>query len=528
MAAEPLKGWERAVVAAGLALAAVPFVRMANLVRNGTRTQYGDYWPMIAETFRGNGGLDLGGLFTLRNEHPVVVAKLLYWLNARILGGSNITLGWLVLLMAVAQLALLTSLLGSRPSIASRAAVVVAFSALLFAPQGSWSFMAAMSGTAWLSANLFALSAIWLRSRDHRLPAIALAGLASLSYATGLLAWPALLATGLARDRKPRQEWPVVAAAAVAGVWYLVQYNQHMGDVEPFATTTRPPLSNAGMLVGSILAPDEGNLTRNLGWLIMAVGIVLAGLALRSDARRSAPWTGLFIYSIGSVVLIALGRNNFLADFGSSRYISLPALVVASVLGLAVLVLRWTIVHVALCVLVAVSASASGRTVVDRLRDTEPKQQLLAVALRLDLAGGTTEWDPTAPFPRITPLLADVGHYPFDGRFSGDCGLLGTRLTEATSGPLAPQPLTGELGEVTSVRQVLVTGRIEFLGRLDVPVRCVVVADASRRVVGIGAIGYQRRFGSRPPPGVFTAIAPGDEVESTSLDEYEVYVVPRP
>ena len=55
-------------------VAAVPVVRMFLLVLQAHRLPYNDYWPMIDSVLTDDGGLDVGGLFELRNEHPIVVA----------------------------------------------------------------------------------------------------------------------------------------------------------------------------------------------------------------------------------------------------------------------------------------------------------------------------------------------------------------------------------------------------------------------------------------------------------------------
>ena len=82
-----------------------------------------------------------------------------------------------------------------------------------------------MSGAAWLSANLFALIAVYLRSRDRRGWAFAVAIVAGVSYGTGLMAWPAVIATGVSRRplrdffHRRRRGVVLVLALRVALVW---------------------------------------------------------------------------------------------------------------------------------------------------------------------------------------------------------------------------------------------------------------------------------------------------------------------
>ena len=153
----------------------------------------------------------------------MVVAQFIYWLNLRLFSGSNITLGFVVLALVVGQLVVIALLLRQsafRP--VERMAIFVAASALLFDLTGTWNFSKAMSGTAWFSANLFAITAVYLRSRDRRGLAFGVAVLAAVSYGTGIAAWLAVIATGVSH-RPVRQwwrEWPYAVGFAATFVWY--------------------------------------------------------------------------------------------------------------------------------------------------------------------------------------------------------------------------------------------------------------------------------------------------------------------
>src|SRR4051794_2189923 len=88
------------------ALCVVPVVRMTLLLRSGSDTQNFDYWWVLDRILTGNGGIDLHGLFTIHAPHPLVLAGLAYWLNVKLTGGSNFALGYVVVLAAVAQVAI--------------------------------------------------------------------------------------------------------------------------------------------------------------------------------------------------------------------------------------------------------------------------------------------------------------------------------------------------------------------------------------------------------------------------------------
>ena len=100
--------------------------------------------------------------------------------------------------------------------------IFVLASATLFDLTGTWSFSKAMSGTPWLTASLFALVAVYLRSRDWLWIAVGAAVLAAMSYGTGLVVWPALIATGACRRpiRKVWREWPYAVGLVATLLWY--------------------------------------------------------------------------------------------------------------------------------------------------------------------------------------------------------------------------------------------------------------------------------------------------------------------
>jgi hypothetical protein len=433
-------------------------------------------------------------------------------------GGSNVTLGWIVLLLVLIQIAVLVSYFGDRVPVVSRALALLATSALLFAPQGSWNFVRAMSGTAWLSANLCAVAAIALRSRSHRAPAVVLGVLASLSYSTGLLVWPALIVTGIVRDRKVRLEWPTALGAVLTLVWYLDRY-RHIDHTSTLDNSSQLPLRNAGMLLGSIFTGgDPVGLTRWIGWLMIAVAVTLAVVAMRRDPVRAAPWTGLCVYALGGAGLIALGRNLLLGDFSASRYCSIGALLVVSAIGNLIVSWPKVLVHALVCGGVALMVSLPGGDVVDDLQKSEPDQELLAIAQRLDLADGSRHWYALfgEAFPNVTPELKAIGHYPFDHRFTADCGLLGRRIPD-DAGAWQVGVGRGRASRPEPMRNVPHAVRIS--GTVGGDARCVVITNRERRVVGMGVVHRNDRARTSSPD-TFIALAPEGDAP------YEVFALP--
>ena len=95
------------------------------------------------------------------------------------------------MLVAARSVLLLRSLLPRAWSPMARAWLTVAMSVIVFCPAGLWNFSRGMSGTAWLTANLFALVAIVLATRRRTV----LRGRAlprGASYGTGFGAFVAI------------------------------------------------------------------------------------------------------------------------------------------------------------------------------------------------------------------------------------------------------------------------------------------------------------------------------------------------
>ena len=165
--------------------------------------------------------------------------KLLYWINLQVTGGSNVALGLVVLGVVLGQVAVVAVLsrdLGRRWALAPPL-LTAAAAYLLFGRQGAWHFVKSMSGAAWLTANLFALLAVWAQLRGRRVLPLVFATLATLSYGTGLVTWPVLILVGLLGGTRLRQLWPTFALGLAATVWLQVQ----LADLGRTAGD-RPPL----------------------------------------------------------------------------------------------------------------------------------------------------------------------------------------------------------------------------------------------------------------------------------------------
>jgi len=491
-----------------------PLVWMASIVRSGTPMQFNDYWFMIDRTFRSDGLIDLGGLFTFQNEHPIVLPQLVYWVNAQLTGGSNLTLGLVVITIVAAQIVLISRFVPDEAvSRAAALGLVAVAGLLLFSRQGTHNFWLAMSGTAWLLANLLVIAAVLARWRGRIALALALGVLASMTYGTGLMVWPALIVTGMVTDRRRRPEPLVLGLTGFVAVAYFVLR-------DPVPESPSPSLyawfRATGRVGGSVVAGSLG-VSEIVGFAVIALGLVLCVLAVRSARADLTPWVGLFTFALASAVLLAQSRFAWIVYFGhQSRYASISALLLLSVAGLGTALLRYRPVALLPLAAVGLAALSFGGDEVAKERELLPIQEEFTAAMRLDLADGR-QYALFVAYPRVAPLLERIGHYPFDGSYDGDCGLAGQSLPRGRA-------VSADEGHLETAFP-LDNGRgVRFVGwvpdDLDSPVECVVIVNDLNRVVGYGPVGA----GASKVPWMdadraFAAVAP---VGSSRFQAYAV------
>lgn len=501
----------RALLFAVVIVALVPPYRMLGQVIGGSALQFGDYWLMLPRFASPDGGLILSGLFEFQSQ-PVVIPQFVYFLNVKLFSGSNTSLGIYVMALALGQLAIVGVVL-RRSSLAgpAQAALFLLASALIFDLNGTWSFAKAMSGTAWLGANFFALLAVHLRATDRRSWSLVAAVAAAASYGTGLAVWPAVAVAGATRlpVRQWWREWPSLVGFAGTFAWYRSQLPRGEGEgAAPFdlaelaASLLHLPF---GLEVGSLI----------VGYLLIAAIVVLVPL-LALTTRPTSPgaasvaaWVGLATYGLVAVFTIGYGRDLLIRVLGiHPRYTSLSALAWLGGVGLAVFAWarakEWLAEHrpgpwvpvvgspwlpvVAITPIIAL-AMLAGDEHLRQLEVERADQDLREVAARIGVIDDTTYLigGPFSDGPiTITPLLSSIGHHPFVDSWGMDCGLIDAPLPDG-SGPRA-----AEVGEVTESRSVFILrGAVEVSGHIDGDrdVDCIVVVGGSGTVVGAATVG---------------------------------------
>ena len=69
-------------------LAATPVLSMIVEVVRAPRLNFLDYWSVLGLASYPTGQFHLAGLFVVYNQHPVVLAGTLFWLDAKFFGGG--------------------------------------------------------------------------------------------------------------------------------------------------------------------------------------------------------------------------------------------------------------------------------------------------------------------------------------------------------------------------------------------------------------------------------------------------------
>lgn len=515
-------------------LAIVPLLVMIDVVLNSSELPWFDYWEGFTRYTTPDGGLKPLDLLFFANGHVVAVPALIQWVNFQLTGGLGHALGFFVIATVVAQFFLLRSFL-PRPSELGawwHSLLVVAIAVLLFAPQGAWNFSRSASGAAWLTANLLTIIAMAFATRGRYLAAIPFAGLASLTYGTGLMAWPALVVIAVLRGNWGRRSWATVAGLAATFVTYLIARPDGTGaGSDGFAPND--VARRVLQVLGSVLSPDP-----ELAPIAGAIGLGLAGFLVvvcwrdRALRQQAIPFIALAVYASLAAALIGLARGGLHDDeLGvASRYASLSILLWISVLVLFTLRYRhdaraWIVGFV-----VTALAFASGQPTLTAMSESSLNQNELAIAMRLGLANGYLY----APPPETIPMFKRIGHYPFTSSYDEDCGLVGKRI-DSTS---VQQPKPGTTGHLDRFEPALNPQSVRmsgWFGSREGKVKCVVITDTSLRVIGASAVGYERPdLAEATPTGDidlgFVGVAPGgDEYRALAIvdgEESHPYAVP--
>lgn len=512
------------------ALAVVPMALMLGEVLRAGRLQHIDYLYQLTRITNRDGTLKpFDPANYLSNEHFLGLPSLIYWVNIQLFAGDNRTLGvFVVAVAALTVVALGLALPRTLPPLL-RAGLVVACSTLVFSLHGLWNFTRAMSGTAWLTANLLVVVALLLAARGRWWPAWVLALLASLTYGTAFAVWPVLALLAVAK-REPwwRRLVPLVVGGVIMLVWLGIR------SAPPQAAS---PSSDPGSLlyyflaiVGKLWTVADGGIAAAVGAAILACYAVLATV---KSARLPELWFwwALAGHAFLGAVLVAVARADYGEEVGlhTARYTSVAVLMALPAIVLAAAVLRHQAHRMAvLAVVVGVLGYALGAPYAREERAANKEHFLEAVAVR----GGFSDAYRRYPLAsELGPRLRALGHYPFTDDFTLGCGgpELGSTLDRDEMTPLdAPIGNKRSRDPAGAVDWTEPTDPAPFFrgkavpvlhgwayDRTD-PVRCVVIVDGAGEVVGGGVSGVLRtdialKYAGVAPDAGFAVIGPVDD-----------------
>ena len=525
-----LKTWTSGTRAARLVelLALVPLLSMILEVSRAGKLQWLDYWYVMIRIVNNDGSFNLPGLFVPQNEHPLIIPSLFYYADARLADGDNRVLGYLVIIIAAISILLLRAALPKALPPLVRASLVVAASALIFSLHGIHLFVRSMSGSAWLTANLFVIAALLLAYRRKYWGAWVVGLVACLTYGTSFAVWPVLaMMAWVNRDALWKRWTPAGIGVAVIIIYYLLK---------PVTWIGGSPAHDLGSLIylflsimGHLWTGDNAGFAVIGGAVIAVLYLILLGNKA-ARAKNLRFWWGVAMYAILACGMIAISRVDFGAEFGlESRYSSLATLVAIPLLVLVAVVahkgLQRNAQKIAAAVVgVGVAGFALGVPAAAGIRGTIEEHELEAIAIR---TGYGDALGPVLPTKKnLDPKLRSLGHYPMNDSFSIGCGgpELGDRLDMSQARPLhgpGTRAPAWSVGQVESVEDrgeasLIIGWATGGISRKATPVRCTVVVDRTGKITGAGVSNLSRtdltkKFWELPPNVGFKALGPVTE-----------------
>ena len=476
-------------------LALVPALALTVEVSRAPELHFVDYWYALVRFVSLDGGLNVGGLFKASNEHLIAVPSLMYYADATLFGGDQRILGYADILIALATVLLIRFAIPKTLPVVVRASIVLASSALIFSLHGLHNFTHAMSGAAWLTANLISVGALLFAVKGKWWPAWGMALLGSITYGTAFAAWPSLALIAIMRKEPMwRRVLPLALGAVIVVGWMSVNHNAAGSGTE----------SDIGTAIYGLLAV-LGHIwaAGNTGFAVLAGAVILGGYAAMATVKAARVpelhfWWGLACHGFFGGAMIAISRIDFGLDYSQhSRYTSVSVLV-----SLPLLVLIGTVVHsfaarhwrkIAVAFAVAgVTGFALGVPTADTVRAEDADHEIKSVGLRAGYLNAFG-WALPPEGHQLVPRLEALGHYPFNDDFTLGCGgpelgdtidLTGVKEMVPPAGGRTPASPAGTVDKVEpKPGSQLVWG---WATGVKDPVRCTVLVDSAGKVVGGG------------------------------------------
>jgi hypothetical protein len=477
-----------------------------------------DYWANIFGLITEAGvDFNLAALFRHNNEHLVVIPKLIYIANYVAASGSNIGLiSYSIVaggLCAALLLIFTYDLFRDAPWRLVLCAVL--FPIVMFSAKLTHSYFYGMSGTIWLTADLFVLASAAALARAAATGraswlylSLVAAILGILSYSTAIYMLLVLLVFSAAylaipslRGRLPRTPLVATLLASSTLLAIVVAYAAHGSTSRPSSEFNSLQLIDFVLIyIGGALA--EGPWRGPAGVLILAAGAAAITVLIRQDrGREILLWSILYLFAPFNALMSGFGRLGTLGlnAAGASRYQSVTAisLIATSVLVLAALPkssvpLRAAIVRaIGFLALIGIGIIILvDRSFLRSYTARNANKAITEIALRqgIEDIGSIQAATPAAgELMRMLPALRAARHVPFDRQ---------TRC-EDWIGKAGPPSGPGS-GAIEAVSLYRTLGSQEALALSGwaveggIGAECIAVADGDGTVIGAGASAFRR------------------------------------
>ncbi len=478
-----------------------------------------DYWANIFGLIT-EGGVDfnLAALFRHNNEHLVVIPKLIYIANYVAASGSNIGLiSYSIVaggLCAALLLIFTYDLFRDAPWRLVLCAVL--FPIVMFSAKLTHSYFYGMSGTIWLTADLFVIASAAALARavatgraSWLYLSLAAAVLGILSYSTAIYMLLVLMVFSAAylaipslRGQLPRTPLVATLLANSTLLTIVVAYAAHGSTSRPSSEFNSLQLIDFMLIyIGGALA--EGPWRRPAGALILAAGAAaITALIRQGRGKETLLWSILYLFAPFNALMSGFGRLGTLGlnAAGASRYQSVTAisLVATIVLVLAALPQSSALPRAAIAkamgflALIGIGVGIlADRSFLRSYTARNANKAITEIALRQgteDIAAIQAATPAVGELTRMLPALRAASHVPFDRqtRCEDWIGKTAARTGGSANGAIEAVSLYRTLGgqEALSLSGWAVEAGIGA--------ECIAVADDDGTVIGAGASAFRR------------------------------------
>jgi hypothetical protein len=472
-----------------------------------------DYWGNISGIVTETGvRLDLDTLLRHNNEHIVVIPKLVYAANYLVTSGSNTGLIVYSLAVGIAITALLLFLareiLIDTPWRLLLCALL--FPLVMFSAKLTHSYFLGMSGTIWLTADLFVIlsaaalaRAVTVESSNWLLLSLLAALIGVLAYSTAIYMLIVLVVFCAAKLLRPKlpgpSSRPVLLGTAIAALLVLglgAAFRNAPKAKPDFAFDIIGLVEFVLIYLGNAFTTGPMRLVASL--VILAAGVAsIWRLAAERRIKETLLWVILFFFAPFNALMTGIGRLGYGVKIAAtSRYQSVTAITLIAMIVLVLAALPKTASsrreilwrNVAFGALLACAAViAIDRSYVANYTARNERKVVAEIAMRQGIEGSQHLKAATPAFgqlDRALPVLRAAKHAPFHWRSRCE-GMLGQTIAEPT-GPVVGRIETSSAYNVShgDGQALELSG---FAERDGVTAECLVLVDGTSTAIGAGA-----------------------------------------